>query len=363
MKRRGFTLIELLATIVVLGIIGTIAINLVIKYINSSKRDLLQTQKNEIVQAAKDWAMKNPSDLDKYHLNNTYISIETLKKDGFLENKKIKNPVTGDEMIGCVVATYQESNKSYNFIFDDTSCTELMEQNPVKVPAINYILENEAANENSTLIEENNYYVYKGVNPNNYIKVDNNIWRIISIDKESMNLKIVLTTYDVQKEWNNSTDETVDLSFMSSSLMNDLNNSNIITDTISRYIENNSAWYSGDISNSSDRSFTSINSVERQSKLNLNVGLVTASEYIEASADTNCRMDYINSCLNDNYLNFNKNYWLLNNSSSSLTKIENGNISFETNKLNVLYVYPVIYLNYGVQITGSGTSENPYTIY
>ena len=95
----------------------------------------------------------------------------------------------------------------------------------------------------------------------------------------------------------------------------------------------------------------------------MNVGLVTASEYIEASADTNCRIDYINSCLNDNYLNFNKNYWLLNNSSSSLTKIENGNISFETNKLNILYVYPVIYLNYGVQITGSGTSENPYTIY
>ena len=79
MKRKGFTLMELLAVIAVLAIISTIASTLVIKYINSSKRNLLQTQKNEIIQAAKDWSLKNTDKLDKYHLNNTYISIDTLK--------------------------------------------------------------------------------------------------------------------------------------------------------------------------------------------------------------------------------------------------------------------------------------------
>ena len=98
MKRKGFTLIELLAVIAVLAIISTIATTIVIKYIDSSKSNLLQVQKNEIVQAAKDWSLKNTDKLDKYHLNNTYISIDTLKETGFLENKKIINPVTKKEM-------------------------------------------------------------------------------------------------------------------------------------------------------------------------------------------------------------------------------------------------------------------------
>ena len=361
MKKRGFTLIELLAIIAVLAIISTIATTIVIKYIDSSKANLLQVQKNEIVQAAKDWSLKNTDKLDKYHLNNTYISIDTLKKFGFLENKKIKNPVTNKEMEGCIVGEYQASSKSYNFYFSDENCDSLNEKNPEKLPAVSYILNIENKNSDSSLVEENAYYVYKGSNPNNYLKIDNNIWRIISIDKETMNLKVILTTYDNQKEWNSSTGQDLDLNFMNSTLMLDMNNSNILTENVSINLEKNSTWYVGDISNSQDHSFTSLKSLEKQNKIQSDIGLLSAGEYIEASTDSNCKIDYVDNCANNNYLNFNKNYWLINSSEKSLTKIENGNITSEKNNLNVISVYPVVYLNYGVQIKGSGTSDDPYT--
>ena len=361
MKRKGFTLIELLAVIAVLAIISTIATTIVIKYIDSSKANLLQIQKNEIVQAAKDWSLKNTNKLDKYHLNNTYISIDTLKETGFLENKKIINPVTKKEMEGCIIAEYDTNNKSYIFSFSEDNCSKLEDENPTKKPALSYILDKENSNENSSLVEENDYYVYKGINPNNYMKIDNNTWRIISIDKETLNLKVVLTTYNNQKEWNSSTSQDLDLSFMKSSLMLDMNNSNVLTENVAINLEKNSTWYIGNVTDSQDHSFTALKSLEKQNKIQSDIGLLSAGEYIEASKDSNCKIDYINNCLNNNYLNFNKNYWLINSSEKSLTKIENGNITSEKNNLNVISVYPVVYLNYGIQIKGSGTSDDPYT--
>ena len=191
-----------------------------------------------------------------------------------------------------------------------------------------------------------------------------NRWRLILGNFAEDNLKVDGEYFEIDETLNFLYDrEYSENNGYSLNNLNDLNNSNILTENVASNIVSNSTWYLGNITESLDHSFISLKSIEKQSKIQSDIALLSATEYIEASLDPNCEIDYINTCLNNNYLNFNKNYWLINSSEKKLTKIDSGNILEEENSLNVLYIYPVIYLNYGIQIKGSGTSNDPYTIY
>lgn len=87
MKEQGFTLVELIAVIVILGLLALVAVPAVTGVIKNSKEDLSETQKNNIILGAKDWA----SDIDNYKKlpknNNGYIcvSLETLQNSGHVD--------------------------------------------------------------------------------------------------------------------------------------------------------------------------------------------------------------------------------------------------------------------------------------
>ena len=361
-SNKGFTLIELLSVIVVICIIASIASAIVVGYINSTNADMLENQKNNIIKASKDWAVKNTHELDEYHLNNTYVSISDLKSEGFLENKNITNPVTKENMSGCVIISYVKSSKSYSYEYKEESCKNLTKDLVLKTPGSIAVLSNEEEKTSSTLYEYDNIYVFKGSNPDNYIKIDNNIWRILSIDKDNLSMKIVKVT-PLNKAWNENTSVS-NLSFMNSTIIENLkNDSSILTDKLRSNFVSNSLWYTGNV-NLENGNIDVLKSVERQASINTDIGLLSISDYAYASSSNDCFNNFkSSSCANDNYLNFKSDYWLINSDSNTLWKVNStGGLESHTNNQLLLNVYPVAYLDYSVQLTGEGTSAEPYVV-
>lgn len=120
--KKGFTLIEMLAVIALLGIIGAISFPIVTREVNKSKEKTYQTQINYIEGAAKRWGVKN-NDLLTTDGTSITVNIQTLKKDGFLENTNIIDPRTNRIIDGCVEISYnlEYNQHSYNYI---ASCKE-----------------------------------------------------------------------------------------------------------------------------------------------------------------------------------------------------------------------------------------------
>lgn len=87
-ENKGFTLIELLAVIVVLGIIMTIATNLVINNINDSKKRAKFIAAKEITEIASVYMAT------EYH-EESCVGIDELIEKEYLE-KDVTNPETGE---------------------------------------------------------------------------------------------------------------------------------------------------------------------------------------------------------------------------------------------------------------------------
>ena len=93
--RKGFTLVELLAVIIILGIILLIIVPNVAGILNRSQERLNEEQIREIESAAKQWGLRNLSIKNNkpYKGDNVIsnVTIDTLQKEGFLENKDVRD--------------------------------------------------------------------------------------------------------------------------------------------------------------------------------------------------------------------------------------------------------------------------------
>ena len=118
MNKKAFTLIELLAVIVILGILATIAVPTIVGVINNSKESTLDEQKNVIENAASNWGTDN---FRKLPSTSCYLSIDFLRKEGYLESDKdVIDPTTDEEMKGCVKVEYESENNQYKYTYTDT---------------------------------------------------------------------------------------------------------------------------------------------------------------------------------------------------------------------------------------------------
>lgn len=97
MKKQGFTLIELLATLVILGIISSIAVMSYSHYINHTKDESYETAEKSMKAAAESFLTYcNSANLnlpDECVIipsagESVSISLDTLVKNGFMESVK-----------------------------------------------------------------------------------------------------------------------------------------------------------------------------------------------------------------------------------------------------------------------------------
>ena len=125
MKNKGFTLIELVSVVVLLGIVAVISVPVVKNITKDAKQKVLDKQINSVLESAKNWAIKN-TDLLPETGESTLVKIDTLKKEGFLENKEIINPVDKSEMNGCTEIKYNADFNQYEYLYQ-TKCTSFSE--------------------------------------------------------------------------------------------------------------------------------------------------------------------------------------------------------------------------------------------
>ena len=95
------------------------------------------------------------------------------------------------------------------------------------------------------------------------------------------------------------------------------------------------------------------------------IGLLTVSDFMNASSDENCSFVTSNNCSNYNYLTQNGSFWLMtpsNKNTYSAFYVSNGTIK-ETSTSQTKKVRPVITLAADTLISGGdGTEANPFIV-
>lgn len=105
MNNKGFTLVELLGVIVLLALIALITIPNISSAIKKGREDADNQTKENIVLAAKNWALDNKSSLPTTSNQTHKVTINNLQSGGYID-KNLKLPSTGNNLEStCVIIT------------------------------------------------------------------------------------------------------------------------------------------------------------------------------------------------------------------------------------------------------------------
>lgn len=122
MKKRGFTLVELLAVIVILIVIAGITIPVINTSLEKAAQSAYDKQISLIESAAKKWGAENDTKLpDIGSTSIVTVDFSTLIEAGHLKNEKILNPITEEELEGCVKISYDSEYNQYVYEYSDNT--------------------------------------------------------------------------------------------------------------------------------------------------------------------------------------------------------------------------------------------------
>ena len=429
-NKKGFTLIELLAVIIILGILMIIAIPSVTRYISDSRKSAYVDTAKEIIGAARN--MVNDGKLEMYDTDVTYyiesscIKTENASKSPYGEFTKayvvvtydgngytyywtsnddsgqgIKNIVRVDKLdTDNVESDLKDSEISTLRGIDGRSKTVVIsEANGCEKEGSNdaesYInsTTGEIDNSASTIVKYaaqsanqlvsigDNNYIFKGSNPNNYVRFNNENWRIIGIYNNQLKIQIEKSiwyrVYNTISPYSNKWVDSELKTFFNTTYYNDK-----LTDSKSRsMIDNNSEWYVGEASYRETASESYENAKLATWKgIDTNdpgIGTVASYEFLYASAGEGCynRIGYEymeDNCgkLTNDWLYPDGGSWTLTPSKSygygtegyALQIIATGYVFYQFVP-NEYMSYPSVILKPSVKITGgTGTKTDQYIL-
>ncbi len=223
------------------------------------------------------------------------------------------------------------------------------------------------------LIKYDNNLEYYGANPNNYICLNNNensceMYRIIGLfideNNEKYNVKIVKNDFLGEAKYSNT-----------SNLMIDNNVNSNIYDYLEDYYDNSLTEnvknmiieypYKTDYNDDNSKELIDIYNYNSLNNYNLNVGLLSLTDYLYASNCNDKKLnEYNQECYANNWLNKYNQEMLINRldtGTSSIYTISNG--IEKTSYDKELNIRPVLYLKDDITyILGDGTINNPFII-
>lgn len=328
----------------------------------TSYRDI----ENELVNAAKKYYSDNNSLLPKNEMEEVTITDVSLTEAGKLKDmRELTKKMKGVTCTAKVIVSYAGGNYKYTPLLD---CGKSYSTKTLT----SYIAANvEKVSIGSGLYDLNNELVYRGEQPNNYIKFSDKMWRIVKIvNNKAM---IILDEKSERTVWDDR--------FNANSGRND----GINDYTVSRVYESITSIYEkNDIFSKNAKKLLSMHSlyIGKRDELNQDnygpmerstvmenqyVGLLPLYDYINASVDTNCNSAITASCTNYNYLNhFDYNWWTITADASNTYKVfriaSDGVIELIKASSNG-YIRPVVYLaSDTLYVGGTGTESDPYTV-
>ena len=121
MEKKGFTLIEIMAVMVVLGLLIAIIVPVVNNLLKDSEDTLHDEQIDLVVKASQKYMVEHSELLPEMSDGSkTFIYIDDLINNGVIDNDKVINPKSKEELNGCVVVRYNDSFNQYEYNYSDS---------------------------------------------------------------------------------------------------------------------------------------------------------------------------------------------------------------------------------------------------
>ena len=224
------------------------------------------------------------------------------------------------------------------------------------------------------LYNKNGNYVFRGEKVNNYVQLDNALWRVVKITTSDNVVLVLNEPLAMTAPYDNRFNEKANYK----SGINNYSASRIKESLLEEYDKEESFLSDNDkgktinfnicvgerglAEKGVEQAIECKNVIQDQK-----VGLITVSDYMNASIDTGCVTAGSKNCQNYNYLNGPKSEWWTSTPSKTdsyhayMVSINNGIKDTETYNYGALR--PVIYLNSNVLYkSGTGTETDPYII-
>ena len=221
-------------------------------------------------------------------------------------------------------------------------------------------------------------YIFRGEDVNNYVQLDNSMWRIVKITNGGNVVLVNQEGAGYSQPWDNRYNEARRYE----SGINEFRASRIKEylgkvyskpskedheDILSNQDKSKLVSYSLCIGKRNPSSESSDNSLEcKELYENQKLGLLTLSDFMMASIDPNCKNSETRSCKNYNYLVIDSDWWLVTANSdddSTAYMVDMNGVVEANNASNYGLVRPVIYLNSKVKFkSGNGTLEKPFIV-
>ena len=410
MKKSGFTLIELLAVIAILAIILVISIPKILDVIETSKINALKNAVKLIADSAEKKYTENEAFGEENEI--TCDSVSKLNKEDyskcsivFDENGIAKVSILGrGKFKGLKVIEATKTNA-------EVIKLEAPKYGITAVEYINGLYEYYGDSYNLKIDNTKDQNVrYYGANPNNYVRFNNELWRIIGVFENNVKLirkdslgNLVWDTSESSvnhgwgvNEWSQSALKnylnTMYYGGTSVTCYNGQNKKEVTCpanklDNTSKSLIDNYTWNTGaiELGKASDTlafykdergNLTGLinnDTVERTTTWPGYIGLPYATDWAYASGNDICEVNmrskdssnkYI--CLNDNWMSKGEEYWTLSPRASNVNGIwmVSNFVSVWSNSASSPYaLHPSIYLKNNVQIiSGTGTSSDPYIL-
>lgn len=117
--KKGFTLVEVLGVIIILGLLILITTASYDTIVKKTRQDAYNRQVNTIIQVSKDWTLKYIDSLNKEENRKNILLISTLLEEHYLESQEILNPITEENMGGCIIITWNSSYLQFDYEYEE----------------------------------------------------------------------------------------------------------------------------------------------------------------------------------------------------------------------------------------------------
>lgn len=393
MDKKMYKYVAILLVLIILCVVFVWISNLLTGGVKLTYEDL----ESKLLAATKDYIEDYPGVLPSTSNTSTTISSTTLVNGGYIND--LSSYLT-DSTVVCngSVEIYLSNTDNYNYV-PDLHCGSKYESIKLydKVAADNeygvvsgsglyqrvngkFVLEEEElSNSDSSDTFE---YVFRGDEVNNFVKIDDNYWRIVAIDGNNDMLLIYNNHIQKTSSWDDRYNEEVDKSQGVNFYEHNGIKSRVMESVESFYNEEaileNKEVYSTKtkylvsplnlcVGKRSTTSTDISGSIECSTVLEEQyIGLLPAYYYMSASLDDNCDTIESKNCGNYNYLSqFDDYWWLLTANSENTNEAYNVTQSYVQSSLCSYKsnIRPVILLgSRAVYESGSGTEADPYTV-
>lgn len=356
--------------IIILALLVVIVAVIVIIVISSlgNKKVGYDELETKLVGAAKIYYNTNSKLLPKEDGDETSVTIKKLVDREYI--KPIENLTeNGEKCDGKVVVKNVDGKYSY---IPYLHCGKYYKTTELYDKILD---DNPTVTENVGLYVMDDNYTFRGEVDNNYLKVRDNLWKIMGLNSDET-IKIIYAgkaersvyddRYNTEKESNYGKND-YKISRIYENLNTFLNNEDIFsTDFKAQLVKMNACIGSRDVAEENNSM-----QVECSSTLdNQYATLITVSEYLNASLDKGCKISKNNECQNYNYLSRfedDSNWWTITPDSTNTYKayqISNYGVISLNSCYSLGGIRPIVYLsNATLYRGGDGTADDPYIIF